>query len=251
MSLELPDAGTQPCWPCCRPVGDTGLLVEFGNAIDPRLHDRVVALDHALALAELPGIVETVPTYRSLLVEFEPLDTSFDRLKAEIAELLAFLPHETRLRQRRLQVPVCYDGRCGEDLPEAAALLGLDPAAAIEAHLGAEYRVYMIGFMPGFAYLGGLAPALSLPRRPTPRSPVPAGTVMIGGGQAAIAALPTPTGWYAIGRTPARGFDRLRADPFLFRPGDMVRLRRVCGREFDELEAGAAAGKDLVEMLPP
>ena len=232
------------------PVGDLGLLVEFGDTIDPALSEAVVALDEALARAKLPGVVETIPTYRSLLIEFEPREISFPLLAQQVWELLrgnrAFPPP---VAERRLVVPVAYGGEFGDDLDEVAAALGTEPHAIVDLHLAAEYRVYMIGFMPGFAYLGGLPAELRLPRRSTPRPRAPGGSVMIGGGQAAIAALPLPTGWYVIGCTPARGFDPARAEPFLFRAGDRIRFRRIGFDEFALLATSAANGGLVVEMI--
>lgn len=243
-------------WPRFRPVGDLGLLVEFGNAIDPALNDAVVALDRALAAMSLPGVVETVPTYRSLLIEYEPRDISLEHLVERVRGLLrrgaaaaGGWAAPTRAAARRLLVPAAYGGELGDDLAEVARLLGADPEALIDAHLAAEYRVYMIGFMPGFAYLGGLPSALHLPRRRTPRARAPGGSVMIGGMQAAIAALPLPTGWHVIGRTPARGFDKGRAEPFLFRAGDRVRFRRISAAEFARLSAIAAEGARVAEVI--
>ena len=236
-------------WPRLLPVGDLGLLVEFGDAIDPVLSEAVVALEAAIVRARLPGVVETIPTYRSLLIEFEPREISFHLLARQVRELLrgnrTFPP---TMPERRLLVPVAYGGEFGDDLEEVAAALNTEPHAIVDLHRGAEYRVYMIGFMPGFTYLGGV-PELRLPRRRTPRARAPGGSVMIGGGQAAIAALALPTGWYVIGRTPARGFDLARADPFLFRAGDRIRFRRIGSDEFARLAASAARGEPVVKVI--
>ena len=242
-------------WPRLLPVGDLGLLVEFGDSIDPALNDAVVALDRAIADAGVPGVVEAVPTYRSLLIEFEPRVIPLGGLVERVRELLhgdaaatGSRATPTRAAARRLLVPVAYGGELGDDLAEAAGLLGIAPEAVVGAHLAAEYRVYMIGFMPGFAYLGGLPPELHLPRRCTPRARAPEGSIMIGGQQAAIAALPLQTGWYVIGRTPARGFDKERAEPFLFRAGDRIRFRPVGADEFARLSALAAEGTPVIKM---
>ena len=224
--------------------------MEFGDAIDPALNEAVGALDFAVARARLPGIIETIPTYRSLLIEFEPQEVSFTSLTAQVRELLrssrTLLP---RSATRRLIVPIAYGAEFGDDLDNVAQALGVEPDAVANLHLAAEYRVYMIGFMPGFAYLGGVPAELFLPRRRAPRACAPAGSVMIGGRQGAIAALPLPTGWYVIGRTPARGFDPTRTEPFLFRAGDSVRFRRIDAYEFSFLADIAAHGGPVIEAI--
>ena len=236
-------------WPRFLPVGDCGLLVEFGDAIDVSLNEAVVDLDRRMAAAALPGVVETVPTYRSLLVEFRSEVVSLEALTELVKGVLRRGHAHLPAAARQLLVPVHYDEGHDEDLAEAATLLGSEPHAVVTAHLAAEYRVFMIGFMPGFTYLGGLPPQLHLPRRATLRARAPAGSIMIGGMQAAIAALPLPTGWYVIGRTPARGFDKDRAEPFLFRAGDRVRFRGIGAGEFARLSNLAAEGAPVAEVV--
>lgn len=231
------------------PVGDTGLLVEFGDAISLSLNMAVVELDRSLAKARLPGLVESVPTYRSLLIEYEPALIRLPKLIERIKLLLRASKPRSHGADRQLLVPVAYDEGSDEDLATASGLLGLKPDAVISAHVAAHYRVYMIGFMPGFAYLGGLPPELHLPRRNVVRSGAPEGSIMIGGIQAAIAARPLRTGWYVIGRTPVRGFDKTRAEPFLFRAGDNVRFRQIDDKEFERLVAKAAEGSLVIEVV--
>ena len=236
-------------WPRFIPVGDIGLLVEFGNEIEMSLNQAVVGLDRAIIGGKLPGVVETVPTYRSLLIEFEPGIITLDQLVVRVRDLLRNSETVLPDADRKLVVPVSYDGVLGEDLAEAAGLLGLAPHVVVDAHLTARYRVYMIGFMPGFAYLGGLPSQLHLPRRAKPRAPAPEGSIMIGGKQAAIAALPFLTGWYVIGRTPARGFDKNREEPFLFRAGDHVQFDYIGASDFARLAVLAAKGAPVVKII--
>ena len=230
-----------PSSPRFLPVGDTALSVEFGNTIDPGINDRVVAFDRAVRAAGLPGVLETVPSYRALLVEYEPRLLSFSAL---VAFLLA-MDQEAGgvvLPPRRWVVPVAYGDEFGEDLAEVARRRNLSPEAVIAAHVSGAYRVYMIGFAPGFAYLGRLPATLQLPRRETPRQRVAEGSVMIGGLQTAVAPMAIPTGWHVLGRTPLRCFDMRKPDPFLFRPGDRVRFRPIGLLEFERLSAHSAAG---------
>jgi KipI family sensor histidine kinase inhibitor len=224
-----------PDYPRFLPVGDAALTVEFGNVIAPEMNQAVVALDIALAAAELDGIIETVPSYRSLLVCYEPTAISFPRLVAELRRLLARGEGTPPGGSAAWTVPVVYDPPFDEDLAEVAQRLALTAEQVIALHAEAEYRVYTIGFAPGMPYLGGLRPMLSISRRAVPRPRVPPGAVMIGGIQACIVPIPMPSAWYILGRTPLRPFDLRRQDPFLFRPGDFLRFRRIDRAEFDRL----------------
>ncbi len=224
-------------------AGDTALTVELGDAVDPRINARVLSLDKALAESNLAGIVETVPTYRSLQIHFDP-----DRLDAadlyRTIERLAASLDDRAPPGRRWTVPVAYGGEHGIDLDSVAERTGLTTDKVISRHLGGDYRVYMIGFQPGFTYLGGLDPKLHLPRRETPRLKTPAGTISIGGIQAAVASIEAPSGWHLLGRTPVRAFDPARTDPFLFRAGDRIRFERIAHDDYARLAADAS-------WLPP
>ncbi|HEU4517872.1 MAG TPA: allophanate hydrolase subunit 1, partial [Microvirga sp.] len=168
------------------PCGDTALAVEFGTVVDPRLNARVLALDGRLA--GIPGIVEAVPTYRSLLVHYDPAATDFATLSAALVDRARDLPDEPR-EGRLWRVPVVYGGAFGIDLDEVAARHRIPPAELVRRHAAPTYRVYMIGFVPGYAYLGGLDPSIATPRRENPRLRVPAGTISIGGIQAVVASI--------------------------------------------------------------
>jgi KipI family sensor histidine kinase inhibitor len=224
-----------PCYPRFLPVGDAALTVEFGDAITPELIAQVVALDIALAASELDGIIETVPSYRSLLICYEPLEISFQQLVAELPRLLSRGSSARQADAVAWTVPVVYDPPYALDLPEVAQRLGLTEGQVIAAHSDAEYQVYMVGFAPGLPYLGPLPDRLHISRREIPRPSVPAGAVMIGGVQANIVPMPVPSAWYVLGQTPLRLFDPGREDPFLIRAGDRLRFRRIDAAEFDRL----------------
>lgn len=235
------------------PAGDAALVVELGDAIDDRLNERVMALDRAIAGTGIPGVEETVPTYRSLLVLYEPDAIGWAELVRRLSALLDDLPAEAPAPAgRRWTLPVVYGGSFGEDLAFVAASHGLSEAEVVERHAGAEYRVHMIGFQPGFAYLGGLDPALRTPRRADPRPKVPAGTIAIGGAQTAVYSVEAPSGWHLLGRTPVRVFDLRRPEPFLLAPGDRVRFRPVPGDAWDGLVHRVEGGEAVAEaeMLP-
>ncbi|UEM02965.1 5-oxoprolinase subunit PxpB [Skermanella rosea] len=243
-------SGTACDKPRFLPAGDAALTVEFGAAIDGEINGRVLALDAVLAEAALPGVVETVPTYRSLLVQFDPAVLTHAELAAAMAAL-GPAPDGGKAAARRWTIPVAYGGEHGIDLEEVARHHGITAEEVVRLHLSGDYRVYMIGFAPGFAYLGGLSEALHTPRRRDPRMRVPAGTISIGGMQAAVCSTPIPSGWHLLGRTPVRGFDLRRPDPFLFRPGDRIRFVRIDAEEFGRLDALAEAGGYLPEPDGP
>jgi KipI family sensor histidine kinase inhibitor len=230
------------------PCGDAALTVEFGQRIDPALNARVLALDPLAA--GLPGVTEVVPTYRSLLVHYDPGVTSFAALGAALAALCEGLPDEPSGAGRAWRVPVVYGGAFGIDLEDVAARHGLTPGEVVERHAGPEYRVYMIGFAPGYAYLGGLDPTLATPRRESPRMRTPAGTIAIGGVQASVASIEAPSGWHLLGRTPVRAFMPGRDPTFVLRPGDRVRFEPVPASAWDGLDRRAAAGEIVAEALP-
>jgi KipI family sensor histidine kinase inhibitor len=234
------------------PCGDAALSVDFGNVISPAINARVHALDAALRARGLAGIRETVPTYRALSVFFDPLLVEFDTLCAEVLQLVEATTDATPASPRRWRVPVAFGGSLGEDLAECAELAGLSETAFLASFTSPLYRVMMIGFMPGFAYLAGLPEALARPRRPTPRPVVPAGTVSIGGAQAAVGSLKCPSGWHLIGRTPARSFLRSRDPVFLFEAGDEIRFEPIDIGDYHRLSARATENDPVIkaEVLP-
>jgi KipI family sensor histidine kinase inhibitor len=229
------------------PCGDTALAVEFGEAIDPAVNACVLALDARVAQG-IPGVVETVPTYRSLLVHYDPVVTDFDTLGATLSALSADLP-DTPAEGRLWRIPVVYGGAFGVDLEAVSARHGLAPADLIARHAAPIYRVYMIGFVPGFAYLGGLDPSLATPRRDVPRARTPAGSISIGGAQAAVASIEAPSGWHLLGRTPVRSFMPDREPPFILNAGDRVTFEPVPADRWDALDRAAAAGNLIAEAL--
>lgn len=230
-------------------AGEAALVVEFGDAVDPAANDRVLALDSVLAAETGPGLRELVPTYRSLMIHYDPLVLPRADLIQRVRRALQ-QPAAERQAAQSWVLPCCYDLPYGEDLDEAASLLGLTRDQAIALHIAGRYRVYMYGFAPGYAYLGGLATELAISRRPSPRPPHPAGAVMIGGGLCGVATFPMPTGWYVLGRTPERLYARDRDEPFLISPGDTIRFEPVDAASFDALEARAARGEPIARRAP-
>jgi inhibitor of KinA len=214
-------------------AGDSALVVEYGDGIDARTNARVRLLQRALQDGGHPGIVETVPTYRSLIVHYDPLAMSREALEAVIAAESGLLPDTVSEAFRTVEIPVWYGGEAGPDLGSVAAAAGLDEQAVVDLHAEGDYVVFMLGFMPGFPYLGGLPARLATPRLPTPRTLVPAGSVGIAGAQTGIYPTESPGGWRLVGRTPVSLFDARLSPPALLGPGDHVRFVPVGRSEYD------------------
>jgi len=215
-----------------RGSGEGAFVVEFGETIDPEIGARVARLAAALDARAPEGLVEVVPTFRSVLVEFDPDRTDRDTLLADLPEGGGDAAGEAG---RAWRLPIVMEGEAAEDLAEAAEGLSLTPDALREIFLAGEYHCGMYGFAPGFAYLSGVDPRLAIARRATPRPPMPAGSVIIAGGMAALNPQPMPTGWYVIGRTPVRMFRRDETPMVPFAVGDTLRFRLVDAAEYTAL----------------
>lgn len=221
-------------------AGETALVVEFGDGIENGLAARVRALDAAFG-GKLPeGVRELVPTYRSLMIHYDPLRVDRATLVAAVDGALG---GEGSVAEGRLwRVPACYDADFGEDLVHVADATGLSVAEVVKVHAGATYRLAMYGFAPGWAYLSGLPQALALPRRESPRDRIPGGSLIIAGGQALIAGGAMPSGWHILGRTPEAMFAPARDPAFLLEVGDRVTFDPVDLATFTHLQARADAG---------
>ena len=228
--------------------GDSGLSIEFGDRIDDHLNRKVLALDKALQASPMEGLIETVPTYRALMIHYDPIVISYGELSAR-ALALADTSQVKAYVGRQLTIPVCYEGEHGRDVPEVCKVLGLRPGQLIERHLASQYLVYMLGFQPGFAYLGGLDRSLALPRRPQPRMGAPAGTISIAAAQCAVHAVDGPSGWHWIGRTPIRTRHETPNRPFAIEPGDRIRFTAISAREWDIIHRDDTPNVDLIEVV--
>lgn len=233
-----------------RPCGDGAMSVELSDRIDEAVSERVIALAASLASAPIHGVEETVPTYRALMVLYDPVLVRGAALAEAIRARLDGLDVEGGAG-RRFTIPVAYGGAVGLDLGDLAAMKNMTPEALVALHAATEFRVYMIGFAPGFAYLGGLPDILHTPRLAVPRQRIEAGAIGIGGAQASINSVPGPSGWRYIGRTPVRLFDPARPEPFLLAAGDRVRFRPVSVDEAGALDAAVAAGEAVVGPQAP
>lgn len=258
----------------CEPLSEDSLLLRFGDRIDAATNARVHAAAHAIRADKLPGVIDIAPAYATLLVRFDPLAQDHGTVSEAIIRALGDSPPrrlafqtngyadarpgglaaQSGIRRdgereatasehaavRVVEIPVCYGGEYGLDLDAVAERARLSRDDVIARHAAAEYVVAMLGFAPGFPYLLGLDPALQMPRRATPRTRVPAGSVAIGGEQTGIYPRELPGGWHLVGRTPVVLFDARRDPPCLLAPGDRVRFRAIDAAEFARL-AGTAA----------
>jgi len=220
------------------PAGDSALIVEFEERIDPAVNAKTIACAEAIQSAAISGVRDIVPTYRSVAVYFDPLRTDTDALVERIAhDAEASVPAEHPSRAP-IRIPVCYGGDLGPDLAHVAASANLPEEEVVRLHSSAIYRVFMLGFVPGFAYLGLVDQRIAMPRHATPRVRVPVGSIGIAGVQTGIYPAETPGGWQLIGRTPVKPFDPARADPFLMKAGDAVQFYTIDRAEYDR-EAAA------------
>ena len=207
-----------------KPLGDSALLVELGDKIDSAVNQRVHALNVLLQANSIAGIVETVPAYCTLLIHYDPLILTFDQVTLWVRDKLTQVDDSLNRKPRQLEVPTRYGGASGPDLEAVAVSKGMSAAEVVRIHSEREYTVYMMGFTPGFPYLGTLDERLIMPRLETPRTLVKAGTVAIAGSQTGIYPLDSPGGWHLIGWTPLKLFDPTRESPFLFAPGDIIKF---------------------------
>ncbi len=214
--------------------GDCGISVEFGDKIDTEITALVRRLESLLRAGNYPGITDLNPTYRSLFIQYDPWVCSFERLIHIVEDHLPSLAVPADENAVVKEVPVCYGGEYGPDLDEVARMHSLGADEVIRLHCAPVYRVYMIGFTPGFAYLGGLDEKLRTPRKNVPRKKVAAGSVGIADQQTGIYPIESPGGWQLIGKTPLKIFDLLRKAPFFLEAGDFVRFRPISGDEFEK-----------------
>ena len=217
------------------PVGDTGLLASFEQHISQSVGAAVAALNTRVAAAAIPGVVETVPAFATLLIFYDPLVTEYDAVADAVQKLAQAPDSDTAAGEGRLvTIPVCYGGAFGLDLPFVAEHAGLTETEVIRLHAGRDYPIYMLGFLPGFPYLGGLDERLFTPRLASPRTAIPAGSVGIGGEQTGVYPIASPGGWQLIGRTPLKLFDP-SAGRLPYAAGDRIRFCPITQDEFDAI----------------
>ncbi|MEM7302661.1 MAG: 5-oxoprolinase subunit PxpB [Pseudomonadota bacterium] len=232
--------------PIFLPLGEAALLVQFGESVDRAISERVVALDAVVNDADIAGLVETAPSFRSLMVQFDPLMTHSDAVRDQIAQLIANVNSAT-LSNRSFVLPACYEPEFGPDQVDVAEQTGLSVDEVIAIHSEQTFHVYMIGFLPGHPYLGNLPDSLNLPRRANPRVTVPKGSVATAVGLSVIYPVESPGGWNLLARTPVPLFSTNGAEPALLAPGDKVKFQPVPRTEFEKIAAAVGAGEWIAE----
>jgi inhibitor of KinA len=222
------------------PAGDSAILIELGSEINPAINDRVYSLANSIAQSRLEAVIELVPTYRSILISYDPLVASYSEMIERLESLVdnssgsgadSGSGDENSFAPKIIELPVVYGGEDGPDIDNVAELAGVSRQEVIDIHSGVDYRVYMIGFAPGFPYLGGLDQRIATPRLKTPRISVPAGSVGIAESQTGVYPNASPGGWQLIGRTAAKLFDVENSSPSLITPGSKVRFVPVESHE--------------------
>ncbi|GIW03906.1 MAG: allophanate hydrolase [Thermomicrobiales bacterium] len=229
------------------PLADSALLIRLANgeAISRDTVEAVWRTTAAIEQARIPGVVDIVPAYTTILLMFDPMATDPARLENDVRAAISASSHTT-WESREITIPVAYGGEFGPDLEFVAHHTGLSPQEVVHRHATATYIVACMGFAPGWAYLLGLPPELKTPRLANPRTRVPAGSVGIGGAQTGVYPLETPGGWRLIGRTPLRMFDPERAEPALLRPGDAVRFVPITPEQFRSIERNLSSGASKI-----
>lgn len=231
-------------------TGDTSLSVEFGNEISESINAQIRAFTIALEKSGIPGIVELVPTYRACMIHYDPGVVAYAALVRRLQGLLGKLDSIEIPPSDVLEVPVLYGGEMGPDLAFVAEHAGLGEQEVIDIHTSAEYLIYMLGFTPGFTYLGGMSDKLETPRLKQPRVKIPAGSVGIAGKQTGVYPIDSPGGWQLIGRTPVKMYDPNRETPILPKAGQYIKFRAIDQAEYDRVAASAEKGEYVCRTYP-
>jgi KipI family sensor histidine kinase inhibitor len=215
-----------------RTAGDRGLLVEYGDIIDPDVNNKVRSMAMVMEQNAPEGVIEVIPTYRSLLIVYEPSRTNPVKLQKTLKTLEARLDEIKIPPPDTVEIPVCYGGEFGPDIEYVAESHNLTVEEVIELHCRPEYLIYMVGFTPGFPFLGGLSEKLHTPRLETPRTFVPEGSVGVANNQTGIYPVASPGGWRLLGRTPVKLFAPGRRNPFLYQAGDRIKFNPITAEEY-------------------
>ncbi len=226
--------------PRFRLVGDRGLLVEYGDAIDPEINRKVRIMSVALDRDTPQGVLEVIPTYRSILIQYDPSLSEPTALEKALAGLEDRLDEISIPEPETVEIPVCYGGPYGPDLDFVAQANNMTPEKVIEIHTSTAYQIYMIGFTPGFPFLGGMDERIATPRLESPRTAVPAGSVGIANNQTGMYPVTSPGGWRLIGRTPLKLFNPDKENPFLYQAGDLIKYKPISEKEYLALGGEAA-----------
>jgi KipI family sensor histidine kinase inhibitor len=229
-------------------AGDSSILIQFGNSIDPEINGKIAATVQLMREQHIEGVVDIIPAFCSLLINYDPRVISYDRMKTRMEQILSMEIAAGTRKKKVYQIPVCYGGSFGPDLDNIAEHAGLTPQEVIDIHTSTDYLIYMLGFLPGFTYLGGLDERIHTPRLSNPRIRIPAGSVGIGGSQTGIYPMDSPGGWQLMGMTPVKTYDPNREVPILVEAGDYIRFVPVDEAEYERIKAEVEAGTYQVRI---
>lgn len=218
------------------PAGDSALLIEFGNTINEEINRKIKTVVQLMRDRDVEGIVDIIPTFCSLLINYDPTVILYDDLREKMQEIAQMDVEAGAARKKVYEIPVCYGGEFGPDMKNIMENSGLSEEEVIRVHSSCDYLIYMLGFLPGFCYLGGLDERIHTPRLKTPRIAIPAGSVGIGGSQTGIYPLDSPGGWQLMGKTPVKTYDPNRADPILVQAGEYIRFVPIDMDEYNRIK---------------
>jgi KipI family sensor histidine kinase inhibitor len=231
------------------PAGDSSVFMEFGNSISPKINARIRNVVKGIETSDIKGVTELLPTYRSIQIMYNPMEIEYDELVGILKELETSIPEGDAGDYRIVEIPTLYGGEYGPDIEFVAEHNKISVEEVIKIHTSTDYLLYMLGFTPGFGYLGGMSEKIATPRLKTPRTKIPAGTAGIAGTQTGIYPIDSPGGWQLIGKTPIKLYDPLGEAPILLRAGDYVRFVNITEEEFFEIQKLAEQRKYNVNII--
>ncbi len=217
-------------------AGDSSILLQFGNTIDPAINRKIAATVQLMREQHINGVTDVIPAFCSLLINYDPRVISYEQIKGRMEALVKIDVSAGNTRKRVFEIPVCYGGEYGPDIQNIADHAGLSVEEVIQIHTSRDYLIYMLGFLPGFTYLGGLDERIHTPRLANPRIRIPAGSVGIGGSQTGIYPMDSPGGWQLMGMTPVKTYDPDREVPILVEAGDYIRFVAIDEDEFHRIK---------------